>query len=86
MVLLVQWLEHIDVPRQQGTVAVQDGIVDVVDAVDRGTALLMVASEPNIGSAAAAANHDTCELACIAEMIKLQLIYCYKDSFFFHNY
>lgn len=59
-----QWLEHIDVPRQQGMVAVRDGIVDAVDGVDRGTVLLMVALAPSTEAVAAAANLDTCELAC----------------------
>lgn len=65
MVLPAQWLEHIDVPRQQGMVAVRDGIVDAADAVDRGTVLLMVALAPSTAAVAAAANHDTFGLACI---------------------
>lgn len=64
MVLPAQWLEHIDVPRQQGMVADQDGIVDVVDAVDQVTVLLMAASAPSTATVAAAVNRDTCELAC----------------------
>lgn len=63
MVLPAQWLEHIDVPRQQGMVAVRDGIVDAADGVDQGTVLLKEALAPSTEAVAAAGNHDTFELA-----------------------
>lgn len=62
IVVLVVQLEHIVVPRQQGTVEDPDDIADAADVVDPVMVLLMVALVPNIVIVPVAGNHDTCEL------------------------
>lgn len=62
IVVLVVQLEHIVVPRQQGTVEDPDDIADAADVVDPVMVLLMVALVPNIVAVPGAGNHDTYEL------------------------